>query len=598
MITLRSERCLPQATVGGSKSSRCRRAGYLGESDQAMLLLHDRPAEGGCMHWIICPPVGVDYMNAWRGLRHLAETLVAAGHEAWRIDYPQTGSSADGGGADQVNAWVEGILRLVDQLRQQSPDCGVGLIGFRFGATLAALASAERSVGALVCWSPVVKGSQFMRQTRLLQQTSEQQPSGDLLEAAGWVLNAETQAAVSAIDLLKLQPQADRILVIDGDAATRSRKLAKTWQDKAPLEYAPIDEAPGMLVDAHLTELPRKTLEHVRDWLQDFSREKGGECNRSGILPSSVQLQVHPEGDDRPFEVIESAGFVNSRFFAVYCHPPRSASPDTPLVLLLNSGSNHQVGPNRIYVTLARLLAESGIESLRVDLPGLGETPAAAGAEENLPYPPDPSAAMQQIVDAPDLRGRPLILMGLCSGAYHAFLGAIELQADIREVILINPLTFYWEQGMQLEDAPSVSYGEWSWYQKSVRDPDRWKRLLTGRINPWPIALSMMRRLQLKLKTRLRRFMDRFEPKQPNRITPSLGNSLRKIEDRGVRLSLVFSDTDPGLAIIREQAGGRLKAMLRRGSAEMLLIKRADHTLSRRHARMQLIDWLRRHFGK
>jgi len=581
----------------------CRESGYLGEGQQALWVLRDRPESGGKgFRWIICPPVGIDYMNAYRGLRHLAEALAGEGHESWRFDYPQTGSSADPQQDDQVALWTDSIIRLIDHLREISPGAGIGLIGFRFGATLAALASCQRRVDALVCWSPLIKGSQLVRQTLLLQQAAEQQQEDDLLEAAGWVLNAATRESLSAINLLRCSPAAREILVIDSESAMRSGRLAGAWQDPARVRHEIIDEAPLLQVDAHLTGVPQQTIDCICGWASTVSKEKGGgpppaSADGCSGLVAPARLQAHPEGSKSGQAVIEDAGYLGSVLFAVHCRPAGEHDRNAPLVLLLNSGSNHQVGPNRLYVTLARLLAAAGIESLRLDLPGLGETPAIEGDDENLPYPPNPVRAMQQAIDALDPGGRPLILVGLCSGAYHGFLGAIELQADIREVILINPLTFYWEQGMQLEDAPSVSYGEWSWYQQSLRDPDRWKRLLSGRINPWPIAVSMSRRLLLKLKTLSRRMLERLEPRQPNRITPSLRNSLRKIEDRGIHLSLVFSETDPGLAIIRDQAGRPLQAMLKRGAAEMLLIRQADHTLSRRQARLQLIDWLRRHFG-
>ncbi|HEY5972738.1 MAG TPA: hypothetical protein VIT22_12400, partial [Pseudoxanthomonas sp.] len=42
-------------------------------------------------------------------------------------------------------------------------------------------------------------------------------------------------------------------------------------------------------------------------------------------------------------------------------------------VVLLNAGLIHRVGPFRLYVRLARELAESGFDVLRFDLPGIGD---------------------------------------------------------------------------------------------------------------------------------------------------------------------------------------------------------------------------------
>ena len=352
-------------------------------------------------------------------------------------------------------------------------------------------------------------------------------------------------------------------------------------------------------MDAHNTRIPHETLDCLRDWAAHIAGDAAAKPMPRVSDPAPVvRLRGRPENRDGEIELRERAGFTRHGLFAVHSQPLPQTARQKPLVLLLNSGSNHQVGPNRLYVTLARMLASLGYESLRIDLPGLGETPQRPGSEENLPYMPEPMEALGEAIGDLRLSSRPLILLGLCSGAYHAFLGAIELRdAQIEEALLINPLTFYWQQGMTLEDAPSVGYGEWNWYQQSARDPQRWKRLLTGKINPLPILRSLLGRLRTRIWTRARRVAERFERSPEDRISPSLRNSLLKIERRGVRLTLVFADTDPGLSILRDQAGSTLRAMLKRGSARMQLIPRADHTFSRLRPRRELLDWLEEHFA-
>jgi pimeloyl-ACP methyl ester carboxylesterase len=341
-----------------------------------------------------------------------------------------------------------------------------------------------------------------------------------------------------------------------------------------------------------------RTIEAIRHWAEETA---GREGNHAGDLPlpsNRARLRAFPEPLRDGLLLRERCGYLPGGMFALHAAPATGArGTDRPLVLMLNSGANHQVGPNRLYVTLARLLAARGYESLRIDLPGLGETPARAGDEENLPYMPDPVVPLRRLAGEPALQGRPLILLGLCSGAYHAFLSAIELRnADVREVVLINPLTFYWEQGMTLEDAPSVAYGEWNWYQQSARDLDRWKRLLTGQINPLPILGSLGSRMMQKIRTQAGRIAERLERSPEDRISPSLRNSLLKIERRGVKLTLLFADTDPGLGILRDRAQSTLKAMVARGSAEMQRISGADHTFSRLRPRKALLEWIDRHF--
>ncbi len=580
-----------------------RRSLWLGEGDAALHGLLQYPEDAPrSMLWIVCPGLGIDYMNAYRGLRHLADALAADGQAVLRFDYAGTGSSADPDReADQLPLWLDSIERIQDHARDELGFERVGLIGLRFGATLAALAARDRRVDGLALWSPVTRGSQLIRETRMLRGAAEIDTEDDRLEAAGWVINAATQAAIAGIDLASFRPQAQNLLVIDGADARRTRKLVDAWSasDRGGLRYETLDETRDLLVDAHNTRIPRETLDCLRDW----TARVAGEADRKDALQADgaapeVRLRGRPENRNDGIELTEKAGFTGHGLFALHCKPRQPPAEKRPLVLLLNSGSNHQVGPNRLYVTLARLLASKGYESLRIDLPGLGETPEQPGTEENLPYMPEPMAALRQAVEDLELSSRPLILLGLCSGAYHAFLGAIELRdAKIEEALLINPLTFYWQQGMTLEDAPSVGYGEWNWYQQSARDPERWKRLLTGKINPLPILRSILGRFHTRIRTQAGRVAERFERSPEDRISPSLRNSLLKIERRGLRLTLVFADTDPGLSILREQAGSTLQAMLKRGSAQMKLIPRADHTFSRLRPRTELLDWLDEHFG-
>jgi hypothetical protein len=58
---------------------------------------------------------------------------------------------------------------------------------------------------------------------------------------------------------------------------------------------------------------------------------------------------------------------------------PAAPRPGAPAMLLLNAGVVHRIGPHRLNVKLARGLAQHGITSIRIDLSGLGDSPAAGG---------------------------------------------------------------------------------------------------------------------------------------------------------------------------------------------------------------------------
>jgi alpha/beta superfamily hydrolase len=58
----------------------------------------------------------------------------------------------------------------------------------------------------------------------------------------------------------------------------------------------------------------------------------------------------------------------------VITEPDTPAQDNRPIIILSNAGLIHRIGPNRIYVKLARLLAEDGYCVLRFDLSGVGDS--------------------------------------------------------------------------------------------------------------------------------------------------------------------------------------------------------------------------------
>ena len=100
----------------------------------------------------------------------------------------------------------------------------------------------------------------------------------------------------------------------------------------------------------------------------------------------------------------------------IVSEPAGGVRPQMPLVILLNAGLIHRVGPNRLHVLLARRLAERGIAAFRVDLSGRGDSDVrrddlsfmASGVAEA-------RAAMDRLQQ--NYGTRQFVLMGICSGA-------------------------------------------------------------------------------------------------------------------------------------------------------------------------------------
>ena len=106
-----------------------------------------------------------------RSYRCLAERLASSGYPALRFDYDGTGDSCGSDeDPDRVASWLASIGYAIDALRDRSRTEGVALFGVRLGATLAAVAAAERGdVQDLVLWAACPTGRSFLRELRVLR---------------------------------------------------------------------------------------------------------------------------------------------------------------------------------------------------------------------------------------------------------------------------------------------------------------------------------------------------------------------------------------------------------------------------------------------
>lgn len=113
---------------------------------------------------------------------------------------------------------------------------------------------------------------------------------------------------------------------------------------------------------------------------------------------------------------------------------PDTVDAGVPGVVFLNSGILHHVGPSRLYVRLARLLAEEGHVTFRFDFSGIGDSESRS---DTLSFS---DSAPREAADAMDLLQKKYgiddwILIGLCSGADMAYKVALE---DDRVVAMVQ----------------------------------------------------------------------------------------------------------------------------------------------------------------
>jgi len=134
---------------------------------------------------------------------------------------------------------------------------------------------------------------------------------------------------------------------------------------------------------------------------------------------------------------------------------------DLPVVLMLNAGILHRVGPNRLYVTAARELAQRGFHVLRFDLWGIGDSQDSGVSSGGGTFRDDTRAAMDEISRL--LGTERFMLSGICMGAKIA-LDVASKDSRVESLMLM--------EGIYIKSA--------AYHVRRILDLNKWRRILTG----------------------------------------------------------------------------------------------------------------------
>jgi len=574
---------------------------WIGSGDAALFAwLHEASTPQTDCVAVICPPVGSEYTRSHRSLRHLADRMARAGIAALRFDYHGIGDSP---GTDldaaRLATWRANIATAAAHARMVSGRERIFLVGVRLGATLAALATAEVDVERLVLWNPCVKGSSYARELRAIALAAER-PTCDIegaIECAGFPFTAETLASIAALDLTRAPIRvADRVLVVGRDDASPERSLPDRLDALGIAnEYRRAPGWAGMMAEHQFTIVPEQAIEMIVAWTGTGLARRMPPEPASGAAPAAeagtirFAFRTH-EGADAAIEETLCRFGSEGRLFGVLSRADRST--ERPAIVVFNAGAAHHVGPNRLYVELTRNLAALGIASLRFDLESLGDSVNRRPARENYPYPHHATADGRAALAF--LRGhfgyRRFITLGLCSGAHTVFHLGLEAQDErIEEIVMVNPMQFYWVEGMSLDT--SRKFEDMVQYRRSMRDPRRWLKLARGDVNVRRLLVV----IAAQARTEVRAWIDALaEAVLPNG-GPRLSKDLKRLFAMRRRLSLYVSEGDPGRDILL--AGAKLTATraLRDGRIRLAMIPDADHTFSQWKPRREVIGRLVAH---
>jgi len=563
---------------------------------------------------VVCKPFGYEAVCAHRSVRAFSEAAANLGVSVLRFDYAGTGDSAElDPEADQLEVWVQDVMAAVDTLRRLADVERVYVLGFRLGALLATLAAIRcQDVSGLMLVAPIISGRRYLRELRMTRMAAtigseptepSDRPAGAAdarMEVSGFFFSAATLASLAQVDLKapRVPPAAD-ILVVDGN----KMPVAGGWVDElgalgARATYRALPGLVEMIMTApQFATTAQEMVAAMGDWLTQLrdrapiapergAAQRGGE---SAKVPASAVMNLCFAELGEQKLVTERPVFLASEtvLFGIVTEPEETAAR-LGGVILINAGADYHIGASGIYVELARRWARRGYVVLRMDLAGLGDSATRCGQPDNVVFPP---AALEDIRAAIEwMRSRrglnELTICGVCSGAYHALRAGV-VALPVKRILMVNPETFFWNESMSIYDmhlsevvrGPAIDRGK-------LLSAGAWKRLLRGQIDVRYVLRRYARRVFLAVESIFRDAARGLHIRLPH----DLGRQLEEIAARGVRMAFVFSGGEPGIALLKMQAGRSVQRLGERCRVHM--IDGADHVFSKLDSRAALQDVL------
>ncbi len=578
------------------------------DSDPVFALFHEAAqARPDATAVLICPPFGWDDITSYRPRRTWAEYLAEAGHPTLRFDFPGTGdSSGTPQDPGRVAACSDAVVSAASWLREQTGRRRVAAIGMSLGGLMACKAIADgASIDEIVLWATPSRGASFVREARAFAllgdvhdrdsdpQLPEQVPEG-FIWAGGFVLGAETAAALGQLDLteLALPPSSSprRALLLDRDGIGRDQRL----RDHLESEDVEVTLAPGPGYGAmgpmpHWAVPPLEVFSRVLEWLNKDEPAPGADAPIGRSAHLSASPASAPAGEmtvedsvirETPITIAQPFG----ELFGILAEPTESPPPG-PCLVMLNSGAIRRVGPNRMWVEFCRHWAAKGIPTLRLDLEGIGDSDGDAARITRL-YPSVmyTDARIGQAIAAVDALeqrglGNRFILSGLCSGGYWSF-HAADRDERVSAALMINPRMLFYDRLIETERDNRMR----------VLRTSEWPRVLRGQV-PLTRAVSLAARA---VATIPRQTLEGKRVRSSRRA--AIDRALDHLRDTDKNVQFFFSGDEP----LREELEieKRLSHLERWPNVRVHYLPGSNHTLRSFVAQVSATDMLNQAIGE
>lgn len=540
---------------------------------------------------VLACPLGHAYLRSYRAYRSLALRLAREGFAVLWFEYHGTGNSAGADDEpDRIGTWCQNVGSAVDALKARAGVDVASIVGLRLGATFSCIAAAGRDdVEGLVLWSPCIEGRAYTREVELYGMLAKADPTkatqaqgdgdGDGAELAGLSVSSETLADLGGLSLLALDeaPCARSLVIGNGEVPVEQSLVTHLSSLGVGVTHAHIPGGSCLAGDAKKGSVPEEVLDTIVNWLCALHPDKGAPFPQLDTRPIELRGEAFSE---TPVFVSEKGGL-----YGILTEPLASDAEPRPIIVLMNAGAAHDVGAHRMHVAMARRWAKLGFSVFRY---GLSPTSPGDSAGDR------PEALRDVLRSLGVLRpGRPLALVGLCTGARLAFEVAGGLN-NVSDLVMVNPITLHGDpeggERRRLEEARAYRYRE------MLLSPRGWKHILARNVDGRRAVRALVR-MTVGLSMRA---VQRISGKTTRRREPiyDVPGVIQGLTSRGVHVLLVYSQREVGYYYMNLNYGDRLRAMEGTPRFRIELIDSSDHGFLRSSSRLELFDLLHRHWAE
>jgi dienelactone hydrolase len=268
---------------------------------------------------------------------------------------------------------------------------------------------------------------------------------------------------------------------------------------------------------------------------------------------------------ERPLVFGQDKGLVG-----IVTEPTREKASNRPACILVNAGLIHRVGPNRLYVNLARQLADAGLVVLRFDLSGRGDSAVRKDAVSFTHSSVEEIRAAMDVLQASRKCER-FFVAGICSGAINALHAAIADSRVAGGVMIDGPA--YPTTGYYLR-----------YYGRRLLSAESWRNTLAGR----NVFGRVLRKVVVPGPGADDAAGDAFEGDASLPSKTQATELLSGVISRGGKLLFIFSGSWTTYNH-RNQFRSAFPSLMRTGAVDVEYFPDADHTFTGLHNQRRVI---------